>query len=136
MTGYESIRIALAGLGEAGNAAELAQLRKIRLATGQQLMHIRLMTYIEHQAVFIRIIHCLKGHGQLNNTKIGCQMTACPRNMIHQKPTDLLAKLLTLGIIQPYQVLVATDGLKNTHIDTTFYFFFSPRSAIGIRRRK
>ena len=48
---HKGIRPALLRLGETGNAAVLPQTRKIRPAAGQQLMHIRLVTHIKHQAV-------------------------------------------------------------------------------------
>ena len=52
MSRHEGVRIALRWLGETGQAAVLPQMRKIRLASGQQLMHIRLMPNIKNQAVY------------------------------------------------------------------------------------
>jgi hypothetical protein len=55
MTGNKSVRVAFGGLREAGNSAKLTQMIKSRLATGQQLMNIRLVTNIKYQTVFLRI---------------------------------------------------------------------------------
>ena len=51
MPRHKGIRIAFRGLGEARHPSELPQMRKIRPATGQQLMNIRLMPHIKNQAV-------------------------------------------------------------------------------------
>ena len=76
MSCHKCIGIAFAGLGETGKAAVLPQRRKFRLASGQQLMHIRLMTYIKNQAVF----HCIKyrfnGNRQFHNTQVSGKMAA------------------------------------------------------------
>ena len=67
MSRHEGVRIALRGLGETGQAAVLPQMRKIRLASGQQLMHIRLMPNIKNQAVYLGIKNGLDGHAQLHH---------------------------------------------------------------------
>ena len=65
MTCHKSIGIALCRLGEAGHAAVLPQTGKIRLASRQQLMDIRLMTHIKNQAGFPGSRYGFNGNGQL-----------------------------------------------------------------------
>ena len=76
MTSNEGIGFTFAGFGKTGDAAKLTQMLKIRLASGQHLMDIRLVTHIKYQAVFHCIENGLNGDGKLHNTQIGCQMTA------------------------------------------------------------
>ena len=66
MTGNEGVRRALRGFGEAGQTAKLPQMRKIRPAAGQQLMHIRLMTNVKNQAVDHCIKNSLNGNGEFH----------------------------------------------------------------------
>ena len=68
VTCHKGIGIAFCRLGEAGHAAVLPQTGKIRLASRQQLMDIRLMTHIKTQAVFPGIIYGFNGNGQLYHT--------------------------------------------------------------------
>ena len=65
VTGNKSVRCAFLRLRKTGNAAVLPQTRKARLAAGQQLMHIRLVTDVEYQAVGIRIKYGFDGDAQL-----------------------------------------------------------------------
>ena len=67
MSRHEGVRITLRWLGETGQSAVLPQMRKIRLASGQQLMHIRLMPNIKNQAVYLSIKNGLDGHAQLHH---------------------------------------------------------------------
>ena len=96
MAGNKSICLTLTGLWEPCDSAKLAQARKIRLASCQQLMNIRLMTNIEYQAVFLGIKHSLKGDRQLNNTQIGSQMAPGQGNAGDHELTDLFTQSKSL----------------------------------------
>ena len=111
MTCNECIRITFTGLRKTRHASELTQTLKIRLASCQHLMDIRLMANIKNQAVFIRVINGLKGYGQLNGTQIRGQMPAGFGYPIDQKRSDLLAKQQTFFIAQAQQILVTVDIL-------------------------
>ena len=74
VSGHECVGIAFLRLGETGNPFELPQMVKIRLASGQHLMDIRLMTYVKHQTVKSCIVDSFNGNCQLNHTQIGCNM--------------------------------------------------------------
>ena len=63
MTGYECIRIAFAGLRETGHSTELSQMIKIRLPSGEHFMNIGLMSHIEYEAVFLRIVDRFQRYG-------------------------------------------------------------------------
>ena len=76
MSRHKRVCIAFAGFGESGDTAELPQMCKFRLATGQQLMDIRLMADVENQTVHTGIIHRFQSNGELYNAKIGGNVTA------------------------------------------------------------
>jgi hypothetical protein len=111
MTGHKGIRYALTWLGEACDSTKLAQTLKIRLASGQQLMDIRLVTHIKYQAVYTCIIYSLKSNRQLHRTQIGGEVSAGLGHTIDQKLTNLLAQQQSFFIAQALQILVTADVL-------------------------
>jgi hypothetical protein len=110
MSGYECIRIAFRRLGKARNAAKLAQMRKIRLASRQQLMDIRLVTYIKYQAIFIGVKYGFNGNRQLYNSQIGGQMPTGFGKALHEKFPDFLTQDSPFLFSQPKKVGMAQDG--------------------------
>ena len=111
MSGNKSIRVTFGRLRETGNTTKLTKMLKIRLAASQQLMDIRLMAYIKHQAVNIRIENGLNGNGQFHRTQIGSQMASCFRNMRYQKFADFFAQALSFFICQVDQIVVTVNVL-------------------------
>ena len=109
MPGNEGIAAALAGLGESGHSAKHTQMVKIRLATGQQLMDIRLVTHIKNQAVLGGIINGFDGHGQFHHAQIRGQMPPRLSHMGNDELPDLSAELLPLGIVELDQVIVTLN---------------------------
>ena len=79
----KGIGIAFSGLGEARHTPKLPQSGKIRLAPGQQLMDIRLMTNIKYQTVLFRVKDGFNGYRQLNNTQVGGNMSAGLGNLFN-----------------------------------------------------
>ena len=98
-------------LGEACDAAILAQTRKIRLAAGQQLMNIRLMANIENQAVLHGIVNRLNGDAQFNGTQITGQMASGFGYIVNQEFPDFPAKLSPFLIGQLQQIVTSFDSL-------------------------
>ena len=107
----KGIGITFRRLRKTSHSAELAKLLKIRLAAGQQLMDIRLMTHIKNQAVFMGIIYGLQGHGKLHNAQIGGQMATGFADTADQKFTDLGAKLLPLCRGQRSKIAMTMNGI-------------------------
>ena len=87
-------------LGEAGHAAKHTKPLKSRLAIGQQLMDISLMTHIEHQTVLSGIKNGFNGDGQLHHAQIGRQMAAGLRHRGNDEIPDLRRQLGPLDIGQ------------------------------------
>ena len=92
MSGNKSIRIALVGLGESGQSLKHTKPLKSRLATGQKLMDISLMTHIEHQTVLSGIKNGFNGNGQLHHAQIGRKMAAGLCQVSDYEITDLRRK--------------------------------------------
>ena len=109
MTGNKGISFTFRGFGETGNAAKLPQIGKIRLATCQQLMDIRLVTHIKNQAVFHCIEHSFDGNRKLHRAQIGSQMATGLRHAGNQEIPNLRAKNFPLCIIQMNQIIVTCD---------------------------
>ena len=65
VAGNEGVVFALLRLGEAGQAAHLAQGGHPVGAAGQYFMAVALVSHVEHQAIFGRVVHPVDGHGQL-----------------------------------------------------------------------
>ena len=110
VSGHEGVAVALVGLGEAGHSLEHTKPLKVRLAAGQQLMDVSLMTHVEHQAVLSGIKNGLNGDRQLHHAQIGRQMAAGLCHMGNNEIPDLGAQLCTLVGIQPLKIRVSPNG--------------------------
>ena len=93
MSGKKRIGVALAWLGKAGNAVELAQRIEGISPTGQNLVDIGLMPDIEQDAVLHRVIDAVQRHRQLHTAEIRCKMPTGVRHVFHKKLADVPAKL-------------------------------------------
>ena len=111
MSRHEGIGAAFGGLWETGNAAILPQMHKIRPAACQQLMHIRLVTHVKHQAVSIRIKHGFNGDTQLHHAQIARQMSSGLGHTVNQKQADFVTKLAALPIIEVQKILMCVYSL-------------------------
>ena len=111
MTCHKRIGIALGGLGEAGHSAKHPQTLKIRLASGQQLMNIRLMADIEDQTVNIRIKYGFNGHTELHHAQIRGEVSAGRGHMGHNKFPNLITKRDPLRVRKSNEICVPMDVL-------------------------
>ena len=78
VAGDEGIVGAFPRLGEAGEAAQLAQGAKQLPPPGEGLVDVALVAHVEHQTVLRRVEYPVDGYRQLHHAQIGCQMPACP----------------------------------------------------------
>ena len=109
MSGHEGIASALVGLGEAGHSLKHTKPLKSRLAAGQQLMDISLMTHIEHQTVLSGIKNGFNGDGQLYHAQIGRKMAAGLRHVSDYEITDLRSKRSAMKGSQLHKILVSLN---------------------------
>ena len=69
------------GLGAArvaGQAVPLAQRAELGHPPGQELVHVGLVTGIEHDPVGRRLEDAVQGHGQLNDAQVRPEVPARP----------------------------------------------------------
>ena len=109
MSGNESIGITFIRFRKSGDTPKLPKMPKIRLATGQQLMNIRLMTNVENQAVFHCIENGLDCNGKLNCAQIRGKMTACLGHIGNEIASNFVAQISPLLIIQAGKILMTVD---------------------------
>ena len=63
-------------LGKSGNAAQLAQGVEKFPASGESLMNIALVTYIENQTVALGVVNTVDGGGELDYAEVGGEVSA------------------------------------------------------------
>ena len=76
MRGAERVVFALGALGEAGQAAALAQRADAVAASGQNLVRIGLMADVPDQPVARRVEHVVQRDGELDHAEAGAEMAA------------------------------------------------------------
>ena len=87
VAGHKRIVHALIRLRKPGNAAELAQRGKRFAPSGQDLVHIALMTDVEHESVLFGAIYPVDRNRELHCAEIRRQMPAGFRKILDQKRT-------------------------------------------------
>ena len=90
MRGAERVVLALGALGEAGQAAALAQGADAVAAAGQDLVRIGLVADVPDQPVARGVEDLVQGDGQLDDAEAGAQMAAGHRHRVD----GLLAQLV------------------------------------------
>ena len=89
VAGNKSIADTLFGAGKSGQAVLAAQLGKTGTATGEQLVCVALMPYVEQDLVPGQGQHTVQGHGQFHHAQIGRKVSAGGGNTVDQKITDV-----------------------------------------------
>ena len=87
VAGHKRIVHALIRLRKPGNAAELPQRGKRFAPSGQDLVHIALMTDVEHESVLFGAIYPVNRNRELHCAEIRRQMPAGFRKILDQKRT-------------------------------------------------
>jgi hypothetical protein len=98
----------------ARQAAALAQCGEV-LPAGQQLVDVRLVARVEHDRVAGRLEHPVDGDRQLDDTEVGAQVAAGPRDGLHEEVADLLGQRADLRMGQPAQVSRCGDAGEDSH---------------------
>ena len=87
VAGHKRIVHALVRLREAGDAAELPQRGKRLSSSGQNLMHVTLMTDVEHEPVVFGVKYTVDCDRKLHRAEIGRQMPAGLCKILDQERT-------------------------------------------------
>ena len=112
MRGAERIVIALAALGEAGEAAACAQRADAVAASGQDLVRVGLMANVPDQAVARGVEGVMDGGGQFDHAEAGAEMAAGHRDGIDGFLAQFVGDLPNLLDLEPAQVFRRADGVK------------------------
>ena len=98
--GAERIVFALGALGEAGQAAALAQRADAVAAAGENLVRIGLMADVPDQPVVGRIEDIMQRNGELDHAEPGAEVTAGDRDSVDRLLSQLVGKLAQLAFLE------------------------------------
>ena len=104
MRGAERVVFALGALGEAGEAAALAQRADAVAAAGQDLVRIGLVADVPDQAVARRVEDVMERDGELDHAEPGAEMAAGHRDGVDGLLAQLVGELAQLPAFEPAQV--------------------------------
>ena len=104
MGGAERVVFALGALGEAGEAAALAQRADAVAAAGEDLVRIGLVADVPDQAVARRVEHVVQRDRQLDHAQAGAEVTAGDRHRVDGLLAQLVGELPQLLAFQAPQV--------------------------------
>ena len=112
MRGAERIVIALAALGEAGEAAAGAQRADAIAASGEDLVRIGLMADVPDQPIARRVEDVVDRGGELDHAEARAEVTAGHRDGIDGLLTQLVGDLANLLDLELAQVIRCPDGVE------------------------
>ena len=113
------------GLGPArvpGHAAPLPQGPELRLAPGQELVHVGLVTGVEDDAVLRRAEDPVQRDRQLDDTKVRAEMAAGADDGLDEGVAYLTRQDGQLLLAEALQVFRASDGLQQGHVGALLVF--------------
>ena len=105
MRGAERVVFALGALGEAGQAAALAQRADAVAPAGEDLVRIGLVADVPDQPVARRVEDVVQRDGQLDHAEPGAQMAAGHRDRVDRLGAQLVGELPQLAFVELAQVL-------------------------------
>src|SRR5450759_5690206 len=110
MSAIEDIVFRLRAPWEATDAAQLAQGPELRIASGQQLVGIRLVARVPHDSVARRLQDAMQGDRQLDHTKRGAEMPSGPGYGRDDVFTDLGGQRIELIVAEAAQFAGSLQG--------------------------
>ncbi len=112
MRGAERIVFALRPLGEAGQAAALAQGADAIAPPGQDLVRIALVPNVPDQAVARRIEHVMQGHREFDDAEAGTEMAAGLCHGVDQVLSQFIGDLAQPIGLEPAQIFGSTNLIE------------------------
>ena len=104
MRGAERVVFAFGALGEAGEAAALAQRADAVAPAGQDFVRIGLVADVPDQPVVRRVEDIMQRDGQFHHAEPGAEVTAGDGDRIDGFGAQLIGKLAQLRWIEPAQI--------------------------------
>ncbi len=105
MRGTERVEFALGALGEAGEAAALAQGADAVAPSGEDLVRIALMADVPDQAVVRRVEGIVQRHRQLDDAEPGAEMASGLRHRVDEVVAQLIGDLAKAAGLELAQIL-------------------------------
>ncbi len=127
MRGAERIVFALGALGEAGQAAALAQRADAVAAAGEDLVRIGLVADVPDQPVVRRVEHVMQRDRQLDHAEAGAEMAAGHGNGVDRLLAQFVGDLPQLARFEAPEVVRGLDEVEqrglggNRHAYAPFY---------------
>ena len=112
MAGAEGIVFALRALGEAGQAAALAQGAHAVAAPGEDLVRIGLVTDVPDQSIGRGVVDMVQRYGQFDDAQGRAEMTAGHRGDFDQFLADLVGQLTEILRAQGTEIRRAVDPIQ------------------------
>ena len=100
MRGAERVVFALGALGEAGQAAALAQRADAVAPAGEDLVRIGLVADVPDQPVARRVEDVVQRDRQLDDAEAGAEMAAGDRDGVDRLVAQLVGKLAQLAVLE------------------------------------
>ena len=100
MRGAERIVFALGALGEAGQAAALAQRADAVAPAGEDLVRIGLVADVPDQPIIRRVEDIMQRNRQLDHAEPGAEVTAGDRDSVDRLLPQFVGKLAQLAFLE------------------------------------
>src|SRR5690606_1318409 len=132
----DDVVLRLRALGVAGETAARTQGREV-LSAGQQLVHVALVTGVEHDRIARRVEDAVQRDRQLDDAEVRPEVPAGLGDLAHQELTDLPRELRQLVTTQSIEVTRTVNRLeqRHTHDPTPHILNSRFRSAVCARVR-
>ncbi len=108
----ERVVFAFRALGEAGQAAALAQRPDAVAAAGDDLVRIGLVAHVPDQAVARRVENIVQGDGELDHAQSRPEVTARFGDGIDHLMPQLVSQLAQLARFQTTQLVWSADAIE------------------------
>ncbi len=104
---------ALRALGEPAHAAVGPERVEPAPAPGEQLVHVRLMPHVPHDAVARTVERAVEADRQLDDAEVRGEVPAGLRDRLDERVTDLIGQGAQLPGVQVLQIAGAGDGVQD-----------------------
>src|SRR5687768_3164475 len=115
MAGAERIVFAFAALQEPGETGLLSQRFHPRVASGEELVRISLVTDIPDQLVAWRVEHRVQRDGEFDHPEAGTDMPTGAGADVDEAIPDLVRKRAELVARERFQIRRRGDFIENAH---------------------
>ena len=102
----------------ARQSPRLAQAAELRGPSGDELVHVRLVTRVPDDRVPGAVEDAMQRKGQLDDAEVGRQVTAGARGLLDQERAHLARELCQLRLVERLEVRGRVDRLEDSHFSS------------------